>query len=131
MAFKILIVEDHADSARVASLLLAKLGHEVLIAEDCKKALAINAAEQPEILLCDIGLPDGDGCDLLKELRRERQLTAIAVSGYGMERDHQRFVKAGFQEVVTKPYTIDDLKAAIVRADDARRRSETGESDGK
>lgn len=131
MGSKILIVEDHADSARVAALLLRRLGHEVFVAEDCKTAIALNRSARPDVVVCDIGLPDGDGCDLLKQLIEDRQITAIAVSGYGMEQDHQRFAQAGFHEVVTKPYKIEDLEAAIKRAGEIRDRTETGGSDAE
>jgi len=116
MTLKILIVEDHEDSAQVTATLLRKAGHQVIVAGDCCSALALASSERPSIAMCDIGLPDGDGCDLLRELKQLYPITGIAVSGNGMPADQQRYLEAGFSEIVVKPCTFDKLKEAIARA---------------
>jgi CheY-like chemotaxis protein len=116
MVKKILIVEDHNDSAQVMAVLLRRAGYPVAVAGSCKEALSVAAMEKPNVVLCDIGLPDGDGCDLLRELKQQYDVAGIAVSGNGYPEDQQRYLEAGFSEFVLKPCTIDALKNAIMRA---------------
>jgi CheY-like chemotaxis protein len=85
----------------------------VLTAENMADALSI-AAQQPfDILLSDIGLPDGSGLELLKRLRSVREVPALALSGFGMDEDIERSRDAGFADHLTKPVSIDRLQAAI------------------
>jgi CheY-like chemotaxis protein len=110
---RILIVEDHDDTLRSMKMLLDRLGYEVLTADNMTDALRI-AAQQPfDILLSDIGLPDGSGIELLKRLRSIREVPALALSGFGMDEDIERSRDAGFSDHLTKPVSIDRLQAAI------------------
>src|ERR1700738_5121586 len=80
---RILVVDDHGDTLRSMQLLLRRLGYEVLAAENMADALQI-AEEQPfDILLSDIGLPDGSGLELLKRIRQTRNVPALALRGVG------------------------------------------------
>ena len=109
----ILVVDDHGDTLRSMKLLLRRLGYEVLAAENMTDALQI-AEEQPfDILLSDIGLPDGSGLELLKRIRQMRDVPALALSGFGMDEDVERSRDAGFSDHLTKPVSIDRLQAAI------------------
>lgn len=110
---RILVVEDHDDTLRSMKLLLHRLGYEVLTADNMTDALRI-ALEQPfDILLSDIGLPDGSGLELLKRIRSVRKVPALALSGFGMDEDIERSRDAGFSDHLTKPVSIDRLQAAI------------------
>jgi len=94
-------------------LLLHRLGYEVLTADNMADALRI-AMQQPfDILLSDIGLPDGSGLELLKRIRSVRDVPALALSGFGMDEDIERSRAAGFSDHLTKPVSIDRLQAAI------------------
>jgi two-component system CheB/CheR fusion protein len=110
---KILLVEDHADSARSLARLLRSLGYEVRNADGYRSAMAAAAAERFDLLLCDIGLPDGNGCDLLRELRASCGLDGIAVSGHVRPEDINRSQKAGFLIHLTKPVVFEQLKSAV------------------
>jgi CheY-like chemotaxis protein len=111
----ILVVEDHDDTLRSMKMLLNRLGYEVLLAENMTEALRI-AEEQPfDILLSDIGLPDGNGLELLKQIRARRNVPALALSGFGMDEDIDRSREAGFADHLTKPVSIDRLQAAIAQ----------------
>jgi CheY-like chemotaxis protein len=112
---RILLVEDHKDTLRSLKFLLTRLGHQVLSAENMTEALRISEAEQFDLLLSDIGLPDGSGLELIREIRRTREVNAIAVSGYGMDEDIQRSQEAGFFEHLTKPISLDRLQEVIDR----------------
>jgi CheY-like chemotaxis protein len=115
---RILVVDDHEDTLRSMKLLLRRLGYEVLAAENMTDALQI-AEEQPfDILLSDIGLPDGSGLELLRRLRQMRDVPALALSGFGMDEDVERSRDAGFSDHLTKPVSIDRLQAAIAQLDE-------------
>jgi CheY-like chemotaxis protein len=115
---RILLVEDHEDTLRSMKLLLKRLGYEVLTADNMSDALRI-AEQQPfDILLSDIGLPDGSGLELLKRIRQTRDVPALAISGFGMDGDVERSRAAGFFDHLTKPVSIDRLQAAIAELDE-------------
>ena len=109
----VLVVDDHGDTLRSMKLLLTRFGYKVLAADNMTEALRI-AEEQPfDILLSDIGLPDGSGHELLRRLRATRDVPAVALSGFGMDEDIERSREAGFSDHLTKPVSIDRLQAAI------------------
>lgn len=109
----ILVVEDHDDTLRSMRMLLTRLGYEVLAAETMTEALRIADEHHFDILLSDIGLPDGSGLELLKRIRAKRSVPALALSGFGMDEDIERSSEAGFADHLTKPVSIDRLQAAI------------------
>ena len=77
---------------------------------------ALRSAEEPfDLLLSDLGLPDGSGLDLIRLIRRSSDLPAIAISGYGMEHDRQATLEAGFSTHLTKPIDLHLLRQAIDR----------------
>jgi CheY-like chemotaxis protein len=110
---RILLVEDHADTARVLSRLLRRLGHTVHVAGTVASALATAEREAIDLVLSDLGLPDGTGIDLLRRINERRPTTAIALSGYGMEQDVKKSLAAGFRKHLTKPVSFSNLQAAI------------------
>jgi CheY-like chemotaxis protein len=115
---RILVVEDHDDTLRAMKLLLTRLGYKVLAAENMTDALRIAEEEQFDILLSDIGLPDGSGLELLKRIRQRRDVPALALSGFGMDEDVERSRDAGFSDHLTKPVSIDRLQAAIAQLEE-------------
>ena len=110
---RILVVDDHRDTLRSIKLLLTRLGYHVLAAENMTDALRIADEEEFDILLSDIGLPDGSGLELIKRIRETRNVPALALSGFGMDEDLQRSRDAGFADHLTKPVSLDRLQAAI------------------
>lgn len=122
-SLRVLVVEDHSDTRRTLERLLRKWGHEVTSAEDLAGARAQLAARDFDLLLTDLGLPDGHGAELMDEIRgKESPPVAIALSGFGTEHDTQRSMEAGFAAHFTKPVGMHSLKgkiAEIVRRDAA------------
>jgi CheY-like chemotaxis protein len=107
---RILVVEDHVDTAYGLKMYFTTKGYQVHVALDVKSARAI-AAEQPfDILLSDLALPDGNGWDLLRELRARGPVRAIAMSGYNSPEDIERSQAAGFLMHLAKPVTMADLE---------------------
>jgi signal transduction histidine kinase len=112
---RVLLVEDHADTARVMARLLRGERYDVTCAETVEAALGAVAGGPFDLIISDLGLPDGSGLDLMRELREERHFggRAIALSGYGMEEDLRRSREAGFAAHLTKPVSFAALEAVI------------------
>ncbi len=110
---KLMLVEDHRDTAAVMSRLLKSLGHEVVIADSIGRALELAGQTPLDLVLSDLGLPDGSGLDLMRELRGRFGLAGVAISGYGMEDDLDRAKKAGFFAHLTKPVSFQQVQAIL------------------
>ena len=112
---KILLVEDHADTLRILSRLLQKWGYKVECADSVAKALDLAARESFDILISDIGLPDGSGLDIMRETKERYGLRGVALSGFGTDDDCRQSRVAGFEEHLTKPIGVEGLRAAVER----------------
>ncbi|MFL6293791.1 MAG: ATP-binding protein [Thermoanaerobaculia bacterium] len=115
---RLLLVEDHPDTAEAMAELLRSLGHEVRVAMSVAAGLEAAAAEIGsgagiDLLISDLGLPDGTGMDLMRELGSRYGLRGIALSGYGSEDDVRRSLEAGFSRHLTKPVNFRALEAII------------------
>ena len=107
---RILLVEDHRDTARVMARLLSRAGHAVTTAGSVAAATDAAAAGPFDLLLCDLGLPDGSGLALMERLK---PLPGIALTGYGMDEDVKKAHEAGFLAHLTKPINLRQLEATI------------------
>ena len=85
--------------------------------ENMTEALQIAEEQDFDILLSDIGLPDGSGHELLRRILEKRRVPALALSGFGMDDDVERSLEAGFADHLTKPVSIDQLRTAIQELD--------------
>jgi len=116
-ALAILLVEDNADTLRVMARLLRGRGHRVATATGVGEALDAESAGGPfDLVISDIGLPDGSGLDLMRQVRQRSGAKGIALSGYGMDDDLRRSREAGFVAHLTKPIDIHRLEEAIRQA---------------
>jgi two-component system CheB/CheR fusion protein len=113
----ILLVEDHLDTAEALADLLRDRGYQVSTAGSIAQALALAggaAADHPiDLVVSDLGLPDGSGLELMRELSGRYGLTGVALSGYGMEEDVRKSHEAGFRKHLTKPVDVRALEEAI------------------
>jgi signal transduction histidine kinase/CheY-like chemotaxis protein len=114
-ALRVLVVEDHTDTRQALCRILKRWGHQVESAGTVEQAVRAAASHRPELLLSDIGLPDGTGIDLLGKLGNDPAMVAIAMSGYGMESDLDKTRRAGFQDHLVKPVSAERLKEVIGR----------------
>jgi CheY-like chemotaxis protein len=112
---RILLVEDHEQTGKALRRLLANLGYAVEWRASVADALQAAGREPFDLVLSDIGLPDGSGLELMRELRSRHGLSGIALSGYGMEQDLASSAAAGFLEHLVKPISRDLLGAALRR----------------
>jgi CheY-like chemotaxis protein len=109
---RLLIADDNSDAAESLAMLLRLEGHDVTVVGSGRQALTAVADVQPEFALLDIGMPDMDGYEVARQLRRielPSRLTLIAVTGWGQEGDKARASQAGFDYHFTKPIEPDEL----------------------
>jgi hypothetical protein len=113
----ILLVEDHPDTARVMAQLLKRHGHHVKLANNVKDAVSLTNRENQEIdlIISDLGLPDGSGMDLIRQIQKDHPIPGIALSGYGTDEDVRRSREAGFSEHLVKPVNFPHLLAVVDR----------------
>ncbi len=112
---RILLVEDHIDTAQLLVMHLGSLGHEVKCAGSVADAIDTFKAHVFDLVVSDIGLPDGSGADVMKQVQSVRPTPGIALTGYGMEEDVKRGFDAGFSAYLTKPVNIEQLEVTIRR----------------
>lgn len=110
---RILLVEDHAPTRTALTQLLMRRSYKVMTAGTVAEARTLAAAESFDLVVSDIGLPDGNGYDLMIELRKYGKFSGIALTGYGMEQDVERSHAAGFVVHLTKPVSIEALENAL------------------
>jgi signal transduction histidine kinase/ActR/RegA family two-component response regulator len=111
----VLLVEDHEPTLRAMERLLRQIGHRVTSARSVATATVTGANDGYDVLISDLGLPDGSGLDIIRQLRDRYAGRAIALTGYGMESDVTASREAGFTEHLTKPIDAAALAAAIER----------------
>jgi PAS domain S-box-containing protein len=117
LGLKILLVEDHDDTRVVFRAILSQKGHVVESVATGEAALGLAATQSFDLVICDLGLPDLSGTELMAILRERYSLRGIALSGYGMEEDIRRSKSAGFDHHLTKPVDpakIDSLLAKLM-----------------
>ena len=112
----IFVVENHPDTREMMQMYLESLGHTVHCAGSMEEALAALPQADCDVLISDIGLPDGDGWLLMHKLQLPRPIYAIAMSGFGMGADQLKSKEAGYRHHLLKPIDLKQLDAALVEA---------------
>jgi two-component system CheB/CheR fusion protein len=113
---RVLIIEDHPDAATSLETLLAIEGHKVRTASDGAAGLALARTIDPDVVLCDLGLPEMDGFAVARAIRSDpvlRDCRLVAVSGYAQPDDVARARSAGFDSHLAKPVMLASLKAEL------------------
>ena len=114
---QVFIVENHPDTLLALTLYFEDLGHQVHSAGDMAGALEALRISSPDLLLCDIGLPDGMGWELLQTIpAAQRPPYAVAMSGFGLNADTVRSEQAGFRRHLLKPFKIHEFIQIIAEA---------------
>lgn len=113
---KVYVVENHVDTREFLTFMLEELGHTVMVADTMSTALREAPACDCDVLISDIGLPDGDGWELLSRLNLRRPMYAIAMSGFGTTTDRARSKAAGFKHHLVKPMGLEQLEGILDEA---------------
>lgn len=112
-AVSILLVEDDLDTLSAYARLLRMDGHIVHTADGYQAALEVARRERVDLAICDIGLWDGNGCDLLRDLRKLQTVKGIAVTGFTLPDEVEDYRAAGFAAVLPKPLQHSELRSAV------------------
>jgi len=115
---RLLVVEDHIDTANTLLRLLSRYGYKVQAADSVARALEASRQNAFDVIVTDIGLPDGNGVELFQQIRQEsegRSVRGIALSGFGTEEDVARSRAAGFDDHLTKPVDFSVLQRRLVQ----------------
>jgi CheY-like chemotaxis protein len=115
-SYRILLIDDRRDAILPLKKMLILLGQKIAVAMDGKTGMETAREFQPEIVLCDIGLPDMDGYAVAQAIRADPKLRSVylvAVTGYGQEDDRRRAVQSGFDYHLTKPVGKDQLEMLL------------------
>lgn len=109
----ILVVENHQDTLDAMKMFLELDGHCTDTACTMQGALAAAAEHRFDLVITDIGLPDGDGWELMRQLRARGPVRAVAMSGYGWKEDLEKSRAAGFEAHLLKPLRITELENVL------------------
>ena len=120
-SLRVFIVENHPDTLLYLRRYLEQLGNTVHVAADMASALTLLPTLEVDLLISDIGLPDGDGWELLRRLGADHRFLAVAMSGCGANADKAKSRAVGYRHHLIKPFLPDELDPLL---DEARRLAE-------
>jgi PAS domain S-box-containing protein len=112
-SLRILLVEDHGDTRQTLSRLLSHFGHQISVADNTQSALEIVQSQKFDVVLSDIGLPDGSGYDVISQVKRKQPVKAVAITGFGTDEDVRRGKEAGFDFHLVKPIDFHELRNVL------------------
>ncbi|KXU87636.1 hybrid sensor histidine kinase/response regulator [Paraburkholderia monticola] len=118
----VLLIEDHIDTADVLAQLMRGLGHDVTVVGRIGDAFAATQLQTFDLVVSDVGLPDGTGLDFIKAFREHSDVPAVALTGFGTDEDVRRCLSAGFTSHLTKPINFGQLESMIDSAAQAKAR---------
>ncbi|MBI4815427.1 MAG: response regulator [Deltaproteobacteria bacterium] len=109
----VLLVEDEPEMRRFIRASLSARGYRLVEAQTTSEALLLATSHNPELILLDLGLPDGDGIDLTRQIREWSRVPIIIVSARGRENDKVAALDAGADDYLTKPFGVNELVARM------------------
>lgn len=109
----VLIVEDEPEMRKFIRASLSSHGYRVIEAERASEAVSLITSHNPDIVLLDLGLPDGDGIDLTRQLREWSRIPIVVLSARGRDDDKVAALDAGADDYLTKPFSVNELLARI------------------
>jgi CheY-like chemotaxis protein len=112
----ILLIEDHEDTAEIMAQLIRGIGHHVIVVGRVADALTAMRGRAFDLVISDIGLPDGSGLDFIIAFRERSRAPAVALTGFGTDDDVHRCLAAGFTSHLTKPVNFVQLEQVIQSA---------------
>ena len=113
LSARILVVDDELQIRKMLRIALKSVGYDVTEADSVESGLAALVRQQPALIVLDLGLPDGDGLDLLTELRSFSKVPVIVLSVRSGESDNIKALDIGAQDFVTKPFSVEELLARV------------------
>ncbi len=112
----VLVADDNEVAQRLCRRVLEKAGHKVLTASDGQEAVTLALANSPDMILMDVAMPVMDGLEAMRQIKAQRPGMAIVIaSAHSMASDRERFLAAGADDVLSKPFRLTDLTAVVDR----------------
>ncbi len=115
-SLSVFLVENHHETLKSLEMYLKNRGCKVHAAEDMQEALEMLPKLRCDVFLCDIGLPDGDGWELIERAQFPKNVYSIAMSGFGTEADIARSRAVGFRQHLLKPFELENLAEMLDEA---------------
>jgi hypothetical protein len=112
-SLRILVVEDHGETRQTLSRLLVHFGHEISVADCTQSAREIVESKEFDVVLSDIGLPDGSGYEVIAHAKRTQSVKGVALTGLDQEEDIRRAKEAGFDFHLAKPVDFHELRTVL------------------
>ena len=116
---RVLVIEDNPDAAETLREMLEMWGHEVDVADNGRRGVERARAFRPDIILCDIGLPEMDGYEVARAIRCDpthASAVLVALTGYALPDDQRRAADAGFEFHIAKPVSVPQIEDVLARA---------------
>ncbi|HJX64343.1 MAG TPA: response regulator [Polyangia bacterium] len=116
---RVLVIEDNVDAAESLREVLEFGGHAVALAKSGSDGIEKSRVFQPDMILCDIGLPGMDGYEVARRLRADKTLASVylvALTGYALPEDLARAKEAGFDEHIAKPASMERIEQVLSNA---------------
>ena len=110
---KILLIEDEQEIRRFLRVSLGSHGYQLVEADTGKEGIMHAASQQPDLIILDLGLPDIDGMEVIREVRQWSQMPIVILSARGQEREKVTALDAGADDYLTKPFSVVELLARI------------------
>ncbi|HET7465261.1 MAG TPA: response regulator [Candidatus Dormibacteraeota bacterium] len=110
----VLVADDNEVAQRLCRRVLEKAGHRVLTASDGQQAVDIALAEAPDMILMDVAMPGMDGLEAMRVIREQKPgMVVVIASAHSMAGDRERFLEAGANDVLSKPFRLNELTAVV------------------
>lgn len=113
MSARILVIDDETQIRKMLRIALKSVGYDVTEAESVASGLSALVRQQPDLVILDLGLPDGDGLELLAELRSFSKVPVIVLSVRNGDADKIKALDVGAQDYVSKPFSVEELLARV------------------
>lgn len=112
----VLVADDNEVAQRLCRRVLEKAGHRVLTASDGQQAVDIALTDSPDMVFMDVAMPGMDGLEAMRRIREKKpSMVVVIASAHSMAGDRERFLEAGANDVLSKPFRLNDLTSAVDR----------------
>jgi CheY-like chemotaxis protein len=115
-SYTVLVADDNEVAQRLCRRVLEKAGHKVLTASDGQEAVNLALANAPDMILMDVAMPGMDGLEAMRQIKTQKPgMMVVIASAHSMASDRERFLAAGADDVLSKPFKLTELTGVVAR----------------